>query len=72
LTAAARRIESRSNPTLARCAGYSTAGAYRKLGQICRGEHLLHAAVATDTLQEVLIRSSSEHDSRFGPLLARR
>lgn len=67
------RIESRSNPALARVRRLlDDPGAYRKLGQIwLEGEHLLQAAVDRGyALQEVLIASSSEHDSRFGPLLA--
>lgn len=66
------RIESRSNPTLARVRKLlEDPGAYRKIGQVwLEGEHLLRAAVDRGlALQEVLLASSIEHDSRFRPLL---
>jgi RNA methyltransferase, TrmH family len=66
------RIESRSNPALARVRKLlDDPGAYRRIGQVwLEGEHLLQSAIDRGlALGEVLIARSDEHDARFASLL---
>jgi len=66
------RIESRSNPALARVRKLlDDPGAYRRVGQVwLEGEQLLQSAVDRGLpLGEVLIARSDEHNARFAPLL---